>query len=207
MYSLKSCVINFHTQTSSSQSEDRCFLTCLVQSKATAECEFGAEFPAFYRCLQLALHSPPRLASRKCKLLLRRLTFSRSFSRRNVKNISEIGVELSQRCCILITALSVIHNIYQTNKTTFERKKKTILQGNACHTMALYVGKNSITRGFGEKFLPKSNHPYPPPPPPKKSNRRPLRECSVTHNEEQKSCKRVVVEVSFQYNIGLRDQD
>ena len=46
-----------------------------------------------------------------------------------------------------------------------------------------------------------------PTPPPKKSNRRPLRECSVTHNEEQKSRTRVVVEVSFQYNIGLRDQD
>ena len=104
MYSLKSCVINFHTQTSSSHSEGRCFFTCLVQWKATAECEFGAEFPAFNRCLQLAPHSLPRLASRKCKLLLRRLTFSRSFSRRNVKNISEIGVELSQRCCILITA-------------------------------------------------------------------------------------------------------
>lgn len=46
-----------------------------------------------------------------------------------------------------------------------------------------------------------------PTPPQKKSNRRPLRECSVTYNEEQKSRKRVVVEVSFQYNIGLRDQD
>ena len=80
--------------------------------------------------------------------------------------------------------------------------------------MALYVREKILSSEvLGKNFYPnKKTQTQPPPPPPqkkkkKKSNRRPLRECSVTHNEEQKSCKRVVVEVSFQYNIGLRDQD
>ena len=78
--------------------------------------------------------------------------------------------------------------------------------------MALYVREKILSSEVLRKnFYPnKITHTQPPPPPKKKkkkSNRRPLRECSVTHNEEQKSCKRVVVEVSFQYNIGLRDQD
>ena len=75
--------------------------------------------------------------------------------------------------------------------------------------MALYVREKILSpEVLGKNFYPNQiTHTHPPPPQKKKSNRRPLRECSVTHNEEQKSCKRVVVEVSFQYNIGLRDQD
>ena len=75
--------------------------------------------------------------------------------------------------------------------------------------MALYVReKIPSPEVLGKNLYPNQiTHTHPPPPSKKKSNRRLLRECSVTHNEEQKSCKRVVVEVSFQYNIGLRDQD
>ena len=75
--------------------------------------------------------------------------------------------------------------------------------------MALYVREKILSPEVWVKFFTKKISPIPPPPPPKKkkSNRRPLRECSVRHNEEQKSRTRVVVEVSFQYNIGLRDQD
>ena len=50
----KSCVINFHTQTSCSQSEERTIFFHVwekwyVQSKATEECEFRAEIPSFYK--------------------------------------------------------------------------------------------------------------------------------------------------------------
>ena len=50
----ESCVINFHKQTSCSQSEERTIFFHLwekwyVQSKATEECEFRAEIPAFYK--------------------------------------------------------------------------------------------------------------------------------------------------------------
>ena len=39
-----------------------------------------------------------------------------------------------------------------TLKSDFKHKK--VLQGNTCHTMALYVReKHSITRGLGEKIL------------------------------------------------------
>ena len=49
-----------------------------------------------------------------------------------------------------------------TLKSDFKHKK--VLQGNTCHTMALYVReKHSITRGLGEKnsYANPWNHPYP----------------------------------------------
>ena len=76
--------------------------------------------------------------------------------------------------------------------------------------MALYVREKILSPEVWGKIFTQIRSPIPPPsprPPKKKLNRRPLRECSVRHNEEQKSRTRVVVEVSFQYNIGLRDQD
>ena len=57
-------------------------------------------------------------------------------------------------------------------------KKKSIIVYNAKKEFRpLYAGKKSyISRGLGNKFLPKPNLPSPPPPP-QKSNGRPLWRC------------------------------
>ena len=57
-YSPKSYVVNFHTQMSSSQSEERTMIFQVwekwyVQSEATEVCEFQANILAFYGRLQL----------------------------------------------------------------------------------------------------------------------------------------------------------
>ena len=55
-----------------------------MQSEATEVFEFHAKIPAFYSLLRFA--APLRKHSR-------RTFFSKSFPRKKVKNISEIGVE------------------------------------------------------------------------------------------------------------------
>ena len=60
-----------------------------VQSEVTEVCEFRAKIPAFYRRFHLAA---PSLCERFTDFQ-REKFISKSFSRKKVKNISEIGVE------------------------------------------------------------------------------------------------------------------